>query len=156
MEFYTTFTRKRPIRLSEKTRQFAWESLHGRYGDETMQVLDVCMDDIPHFYTMTEHQKYDAAIAGIAATAPLRICENELVSGAATLGRAIWHSVPATFHGDTLWSSVSHVTLGFDEVVRSGVNAIERKITERLSDKSLSASQSEILKIGRASCRGIV
>lgn len=145
MEFYTAFNEKRPIRLSDKTRQFAWESLHGRYGEETMQVLDVSMDDVESFETFTEHQKYDLAIAKIASTAPIRICENELISGAATLGGAIYHRVPAVYHNNALWGSVSHVTLGFDKVLKSGINKIEEEIIKRLTDKTLSASQKEII-----------
>jgi pyruvate-formate lyase len=148
MEFYTAFNAGRPVRLSPQTRQFAWESLQGRYGDETMQVAAVSMDEVPDFPGMSEYEKYDAAIAKIAAEAPVRICEHERVSGAATLGLAIRHYVPATFHGEPLWYSVSHVTLGFERVVRNGVNAIEKDIVERLDQGepgSLDTAGKEIL-----------
>lgn len=145
MNFYTAFNQKQPSRLSEKTRQFAYESLQGRYGDEAMQTLDVCVDDIADFEGLSEYEKYDTAISRIAAEAPLRICENERISGAATLGSAIFHTVPATFQGKTLWSSVSHVTLGFDKVLKLGMNGIEKDIDLKLSDAALQDSGKEIL-----------
>ena len=145
MEFYTAYHEKRPVRLSQETRCFAWESLQGRYGEETLQTPSVSLNDTAGFETMTEYQKYDEAIMAIAANAPLRICENEKISGAATLGRAMGHVVPVTYRGKGLWDSVSHVTLGFDKVLKSGINGIEREIDERLSDISLQASGKEIL-----------
>ncbi len=145
MKFYTAFNKERPVRLSGKTRQFAWESLQGRYGSETMQVMDVCVDDVPGFESLSDYQKYDCVIARIAAKAPIRICEEELVSGSATLGRGIRHQVPVTFNGKDIWSSVSHVTLGFDKVLKIGINGIEKEVIIRLEDKTLNESQREIL-----------
>ena len=144
MVFHTASSQKRPERLKETTRQFAWESLHGKYGDMTMQIPYVKMDDIRDFASLSEYQKYDAAVHKIAAEAPIRICEYELVSGAATLGRAIEHQVPAVFGDAVLWSSVSHVTLGFDKVVKTGVNAIEKEIDERL-ERAENDAEREIL-----------
>lgn len=145
MKFHTAFNEERPVRLKESTRQFAWESLHGRYGDATMKVPGVCMDDIPGFESMSELQKYDCAIARIASEAPLRICDNELISGAATLGLAISHQVPAIYRGSVLWNSISHVTLGFDKVLKLGINAIDKKITERIDRGNLDSLQRETL-----------
>ena len=36
MEFYTASFEKRPVRLGEKVRQWAYESQKGKYGDEAM------------------------------------------------------------------------------------------------------------------------
>lgn len=83
MEFYTASTEKRPVRLCEETRRFAWESLHGRYGDEAMRTPCVTLDDIEGFTELTPLEKYDAAILRIAAQAPLRLCKGEQVAGAA-------------------------------------------------------------------------
>lgn len=145
MEFYTAFNEKRPVRLSENTRRFAWESMNGKYGDEAMQTLNVAMDDVSNFTTLSENKKYDLTIAKIASEAPIRICENELVSGAATLGGAIFHNIPASFNNNTIWSSVSHVTLGFDKVIKQGINSFDKDINERLCHEPLSDSQKDIL-----------
>ena len=153
MTFYTAHNEPRPVRLSEKARRFAWESLHGAYGDMAMRNMDVAMDGVAGFMEMTEYQKYDRAIAKIAAEAPLRICEDELVSGAATLGRAIWHQVPASLNGEGIWSSVSHVTLGFDKAVKHGINATAEEIAGRLSRASSCANVSE--STGASSCANV-
>lgn len=88
MIFPTASDMVRPIRLPESIRQWAWESLHGKYGDEAMRYNSVSMDDFPEFDALDDLKKYDAAITQIAACAPIRICPHERVSGSATLGAA--------------------------------------------------------------------
>lgn len=144
MEFYTAFHQKRPVRLSEPTRLFAWESLHGKYGDEATKTPAVSMDGVAGFASMTPQQQYNNAIAKIAADAPLRICAAEKVSGAATLGMAIEHLVPATFHGEKLWGSVSHLTLGFWRVLREGIDAIEQQVLVRLAEEGDDAKRAQL------------
>ena len=56
IKYYTVCDQERPVRLSEATRRFAWESLRGKYGDLAMQTLDVSMDGVEGFEEMTEHQ----------------------------------------------------------------------------------------------------
>lgn len=120
------------MRLSEETRRFAWESLKGKYGDLTMAVEGVGMDDVSGFESLTPQEQYNIAIRKIAEEAPIRICPSEKISGAATLGLAVRHFVPATFKNEPLWVSVSHTTLAFDRVVRQGINAIEAEINQAL------------------------
>lgn len=146
MEFYTVSKEKRPVRLCEETRQFAWDSLHGRYGDESRQTPAVLMDDIPGFESYSPYARHDAAIRRIAEQAPLRICPAERVSGAATLGMGINHLIPATFQGEALFSSVSHVTPGFDKVVRQGLGVTEAAVKRRLKEDVLSPEQRELLE----------
>lgn len=121
MEFFAV-NGKRPHRLSEATRRFAYESLHHKYGLQTKEVMDISMDDIPGYELLSPLEQYDLAIARIADTAPLRICEGELLSGAATLGRAIFHRVPASFRGESPFYAVSHLTIDFETVVKKGVH----------------------------------
>lgn len=134
MKFYTAFSEGRPIRLSEKTRAFAWESMQGRYGDDTMRTPYVDMRDIEGFAHMTPQEKYDAAVMKIAKEAPIRICENETVSGAATLGAAIRHVVPAYFDSQPVAPSISHLTIDFPTVVFKGINYLEAQLCGRLRD----------------------
>ena len=47
MMFYTVSSEERPVRLKEEIRAWAWESMHGKYGDEAMKAFAVKMDDIP-------------------------------------------------------------------------------------------------------------
>ena len=132
MKFYTASAAKRPVRLSEATREFAKRSLSGYYGSEAMKTPHVTMDGTKGFEAMTDHQKYDAIIQKIAEQAPLRVCPEELVSGAATLGGAIGHVVPAQHMGKYVFGSVSHLTLGFESAVKNGLDSIEENIKDQL------------------------
>ncbi len=125
MQFFAV-NGKRPVRLSEQTRQFAFESLNHRYGKETCATPAVAMDDVEGFAAMTELEKYDAGIERIVMEAPLRICEGEKVSGAATLGNAIYHRVPITYKGKAVFSSVSHLTIDFETVLKKGISFIRK------------------------------
>lgn len=134
MEFYTAFNQKRPVRLSEETRRFAMESLHGKYGDLAMETPFVAMDAAEGFAEMTPQEQYDAAVMQIAREAPVRVCAHESVSGAATLGSAISHVVPAFFRGAAVCSSVSHLTLDFPTVLFRGVDSLESELLGRLRE----------------------
>ena len=50
MEFYTPNGRRRPIRLSEATRLFAFESLNRKYGLDTLKTDSIPLDDIEIFF----------------------------------------------------------------------------------------------------------
>ena len=85
------------MRLKNITREFAYESLQGKYGDEAMKYYAVNLDDVPDFCNLSDYDQYDLAIYRICRDAPIRICKNELLSGSATLGRAIEHYVPVIY-----------------------------------------------------------
>ena len=127
MEFYAQNGNKRPVRLSDKTRQFAHDSLNRKYGLDTLKTRSVSLDDIEHFNELSNLQKHDLAIKRIAENAPIRICEGERISGAATLGLAIMHLIPATYNGAHLFRSTSHLTVDFETVLKEGVNGIKAK-----------------------------
>lgn len=131
MEFFAT-NGKRPVRLREKTRKFAYESLNHKYGLEARETPCVDMDDMPGFENLTDLERYDAAIARIATVAPIRICEGERVSGAATLGDGMYHVVPAKFQGKHVFGAVSHLTVDFETVLKKGVNFIRQQAEESL------------------------
>ena len=93
MEFYAINGKKRPIRLSEETRRFAHESLNRKYGLETLSHRAVDLDSVNGYENLSMLEKYDVAIQTIVREAPLRICQGELISGAATLGAVELDSV---------------------------------------------------------------
>ena len=130
MEFYTQNGKTRPVRLCESTRRFAYDSLNRRYGLDTFKNMSFSLDDIENIDKLSMLEKYDIAIDMIAKDAPIRICEGELISGAATLGAAIRHDVPVTLGGKRLCSSISHLTVDFETVLRKGVNAIRAEAEE--------------------------
>ena len=127
MNFYTQNGNKRPVRLSEATRKFAHDSLARKYGLDTLKTDSISLDHIENFSVLSALEQYDVAIQAIAANAPIRICEGEKISGAATLGMAIHHRIPATHGEKSLCSSISHLTVDFETVLTCGVNAIKRK-----------------------------
>lgn len=149
IRFYSPMKEGRPIRTSERTRRYAKMSLDGDFGRQALQTPFVqlsCADGL------TPRQLYDRAITEIAAHAPLRIVTDEdgmpveLLSGAATLGAAIRHVVPATVDGtNAVCGSVSHLTCNFDRVVREGMDAYRTQILARLEDGTLTALQREVL-----------
>lgn len=129
MIFYTSFCEPRPIRLCEETRRFAYESLYEHtYGKDALRVPAVSLDGIENWDQLSELDRYDAAIEAIAERAPVRICNGERISGAATLGMAIRHLVPATYNGESVCQSVSHLTLDFPKVLRVGINGIRQEV----------------------------
>ena len=132
MDFYTSSKERRPVRLSEATRRFADESLNHKYGLDTKKTPCVTLDHIENFESMSDLEKYDTAIREIVTKAPIRICEGEKISGAATLGKAIDHIIPATYKGGNVWSSISHITLDFPSVVKYGTNHIREKVSVSL------------------------
>jgi len=131
MEFYSAFG-NRPVRLSDATRKFAYDSLHCRYGRETASTPMVSLDHIEGFTSLTDLEKYDLAIREICLHAPLRICEGEKISGSATLGEAIRHCVPASFEGKSVFYAVSHLTTDFEAVVKRGIGGIRLDVLASL------------------------
>lgn len=126
MEFFAV-NGKRPVRLSEETRKFAYESINHKYGLDAQKTPFVMLEHTENYENMSAVEKYDYAISGITQNAPIRICEGELISGAATLSDAIGHMLPVRYSDDAeMWiSSVSHLTIDFETVVKKGVNYIE-------------------------------
>lgn len=147
VEFYTSSKFKRPVRLSERTREFAWESLNHKYGKDTRKTPYVTLDHIEGYEQLSRWKKYDAAIEEIVKKAPIRICEGELLSGAATLGDAISHSLPARFgdNGANYFSGLSHLTVDFAEVLAIGMNGIRQK-AKRSLDRQTDAGRREFLE----------
>lgn len=135
MEFYTSSKFKRPVRLSEQTRKFAWESLNHKYGKDTRKTPHVTLDHIPGYEKMSRFEKYDTALREIVTKAPIRICEGELLSGAATLGDAINHQLPARYRDEIpgYFTGVSHLTIDFSEVLAIGMNGIREKVLRSLA-----------------------
>ena len=135
MEFYTPKGLTRPIRLCESTRKFAYESLNHKYGLDTRKTMAIALDDIDEatFSSLTKLEKYDLSIERIVKEAPLRICEDERLSGAATLGNGIHHRVPTTYGGKTVINSVSHLTVDFETVLKRGTKGIRKDAEKSLA-----------------------
>ena len=124
---------ERPVRLSEETRRFAWESLNGKYGRELIASDHLTMSR-DEARGLSAYQLYDRLIARIAREAPVRVIPGEMLAGSATLKAASRHIIPVLYEdGATIMESVSHTTLGFDRVLREGIDRYEARIRARLS-----------------------
>lgn len=135
MEFYTSSKYKRPIRLSEKTRQFAFESLNHKYGLDTDRTPNVEMNHIKNYAKLSPLERYNLGMYEIVTKAPIRICDGELISGAATLSDAKEHMFPA-MHNDiqrNYLTGVSHLTTDFFEVLEIGMDGIRKKAEKSLA-----------------------
>ena len=151
MEFFSSTGRKRPVRLCESTRKFAFDSLAHVYGLDTMRHEAVSLDGIPGFDDLPAVRRYDLAIRAIAEQAPIRLCEGERISGAATLGLAISHCVPAVRNGKAVFSSVSHLTIDFETVLTRGLDGIRADV-ERAAAAPRDARAAEFFE----SCRSVL
>ncbi len=127
MEFYSQNGMVRPVRLSDDTRKFAEDSLSRKYGLDTFKNKSVPLEDVEGIERRSMMEIYDTSIKIIAEKAPIRICENERLSGAATLAYAIDHKVPAAYKGNIVFNSVSHLTVDFESVLKYGVKSIRAK-----------------------------
>ena len=145
VSFFTVSNRPRPVRLCEETRQFAYDSLDHVYGLDTAKTHAIALDDIEGFENMSPTAKYNAAIRAIAEKAPVRICKNEKISGAATLGMAISHLVPVTYRGEQVFYSVSHLTIDYETVLKTGLRGIRNKVVKAL-EKPRDARGKEFLE----------
>ena len=145
MQFFTASSHPRPIRLCESTRAWAYESMHGKYGDEAIANNAVTLDHISDFTSLSPLKQHDLIIREIAQSAPLRICPAEKICGSATLGLGISHLIPARYQGESVFESVSHLTIRFDKVLREGLDSYRDDINARLGDSSLSAKEKDFL-----------
>ena len=145
MIFPTASLEPRPIRLSDAIRSWAWRSMHGEFGDDALSHMAVSLDDVEDFEQLSDIDKQDIGIRRIAEQAPLRICPEELLCGAATLGSGIIHYGPAYYHGKPAFECRSHLTLKLDKVLREGLESYKADIAARLADASLAEDQRRVL-----------
>lgn len=136
MDFFSANHQKRPVRLSNQTRNFAYESLNHKYGKYTQACYSVTFDGDKNYEKANDIDKYDMAVRKIAEEAPIRICDGEKLSGAATLGAAIYHGVPASVDGVCTFSSISHLTTDFSKVLKKGWNGIRLEVKDSMKEHS--------------------
>ncbi len=147
MEFFTFSNQPRPIRLCEATRTFAYQSVYEhKYGKDTIRTPAAVLPETENFDNLPDIDKYDRAIAAIVEQAPVRICEGELLSGAATFGSAIDHFVPATHRGNLVCQSISHLTVDYKKVLTLGMDGILQEVETQLCKTGWCADEERFLK----------
>lgn len=134
IHFYSAIPDGRPKRLSEKTRQFAWDSINGKYGRALYSSPCLHMEAPQAFDQFPDMKKQDMMIRKMAEDAPLRICDGEWICGSATLLDATKHVIPVKVEDAFVFAGVSHLTCGFDKVLAMGLDAYKAQIDKRLQD----------------------
>ena len=133
MKFYTVYKDPRPVRLSEATRQFAYESLElHAFGQEAMKTPAVTMDHVEGFAEMTPLEKERLILLEIAEKTPVPLRYGERLCGGARLGLAISHVIPATYGGQVVFPSISHLTVDFGSVLAEGLEGIRGRVNASL------------------------
>lgn len=135
-------------RLSDKTREMAYEALLGKWGKQLVPTPLVMTEDEEKMYPEMCDMVYALGVKHIAEEGPIRITPDELIVGATTLKEGPWHQVPVRWrNGDILTDSISHVTLGFDKVIKIGYKGLRAHVEDRLSRSGdLKEKQIEFLK----------
>ncbi len=137
MDFVSSCADKRPVRLSYATRKFAYESVYEhKYGKMTRGTPSVILDDIDGFDKLSAYEKYIAAEKKIALEAPIRIAAGELISGSAPFDDSMHCIVPARFHGERVFTGVSHLTPAFFNIIKYGSDWYKDRITAAMRRKS--------------------
>lgn len=116
------------MRLSRETREFAYRSMHGKYGDEGRETPAVEIEAAD----VSNRELYRRFLYAIAENAPLRLCPEEKLCGSATLGDAIDGWVPARM-GDRRIGHISHLTVDFEDILKHGLSHREKRIKEELA-----------------------
>lgn len=146
MKFYSSIG-KRPVRLSEKTRTLAERALNGEFGKEMEQMDHVSvpkMDDA----NQTANTRYTECVMQIARQTPIRLVDDELIAGAATLNMVKTHCMPVRFENNEITSlpSVSHLTCGYDRVIKIGYTGLRKEIRQSMKVHKNDAVKMDFLK----------
>ena len=128
-----TRQRQRPSRLCAGTHALAKRALAAEFGKTILDTSAVEMDDVPGFADIPRREQYTLCARRIAERAPLRLI-SPYFAGSATLARAREHIVPATLHGEAIFSSTSHLTPGFDRVLLLGWDGLRAEVEARLAN----------------------
>lgn len=124
-------------KLSEKTLNRAKEALLGKWGQELKPTSLVLTEEE---YNQNRDKMYAACVRHIAEEGEIRIDPDELLIGAATLKESAYHVVPVRRPDCDVPAerSISHVTLDFATVIKTGLNGLRRHTLERLQRGDLS------------------
>lgn len=131
-------------RLSESTHRLAEQALDGTWG---RALVDAPLAlDASECAGLSPDMQYALGVRRIAAEAPLRIVEGELLAGSATLALAPRHRFPLYLDGEARFDGTSHLTPGFDHVLKVGYRGVRAEIEERLAVGNLDEAGADFLR----------
>jgi pyruvate-formate lyase len=129
-----------PVRLSAETTELARRGLCGEFGRQMKYADESLKDGIP-FTNNSPNMRYAHTVKLIAENAPLRILPEQQIVGAAPYLEAPYHLTPVSRDRST-----SHVTLGFDHVLRVGYRGLREQIERRLAEGDLDDKGTDLLQ----------
>jgi formate C-acetyltransferase len=125
-------------RLSPLTHRLAKIALNGEHGRSLTRAGWVFPEKDNS--TLSMNGKYAFATLSVAQNAPLRVIPGEIIVGSATLLEASLHQIPLL---ET--SSISHTTLGFNDVLKIGYKGLRSKIKSRIVQGGLDPKGVDLL-----------
>jgi pyruvate-formate lyase len=128
-----------PRRLSDTVHQLAQRALSGEHG-RGLATANFTLDT-KAAAGLSPDMQVARAIMLLAERAPLRILPGEELAGSAIYAEAPRHMIPATSFG-----SISHLTLGFDHVLRVGYKGLRAQIADRLARGGLDERGEDLLR----------
>lgn len=118
--------------FSKETLNMYKQSEMGIWG-KTLSDIKLDASDIKDYENLSQQMQYAQCILKIAKEAPIRIFEGELIVGSASIRQAAFHTLPIFYNEKPAFPSFSHVTLGFDKLIKVGYEGIRAEIEQRMA-----------------------
>ena len=134
-----------PMRLGQATRELAQLALSGAWG-RALAETTLSLDGRAEFALLSAEMRYAQCVKLIAEEAPLRIFSGMWLVGSASLRQASCHELPVRCDGRPAFSSTSHLTLGFDQVLKVGYRGLRARVEERLATGELDERGTDLLQ----------
>jgi len=119
-------------RLSDETHALGRRVLEGQWG-ASMVDAPIALDGVPGLDCMPTPLQAAHAVRLISEQAPLRIDPAQRLVGGATLLASARHRIPVYLDGQLPFVSVSHLTAGFDHLLKVGYRGLRAQIDERIA-----------------------
>ncbi len=120
------------MKLSSITHELSARALSGEWSSALVDLTPT--DDYKStLESLPEPLAFSRCVRLIAEEAPVRVTPGELLIGSATLRAATLHVLPVLINGEAIFGSTSHVTFGFDRVLRLGYSGMRKQIMDRLT-----------------------
>lgn len=130
--------------LSEATHNLADRALSGEWSKSICDAK-LNLEDIDGIEEASETRKYAECVRLITQKAPLRIILGERIVGSATLKLAVMQRLPVYRKGKPAFLGTSHLTPGFNQVLKIGYKGLYKQIEERLNRGDLYSKGIDLL-----------
>lgn len=132
------------MKLSPFVLDLAHDAKTGAYAKELVKTQIKLTDE--EYQEKDPSLFYAHCITHIAEEAPIIIRKGEMLIGAATLFESSQHVIPVLDpSGNSVGSSLSHTTIGFEEIIHHGLKGIRKKV-DRYSQINLGEKEQNFYK----------